>query len=94
MPEAPMPGEPSAIGAALRALDRTFTEQLNRGDVQGLAEAYYVEDADVLPPNAPPSTWPRSNPRALAGIAGRRRCRRSPSHGKGQSRWTPGLWSR
>jgi ketosteroid isomerase-like protein len=49
-----MPGEPSAIGAALRALDWIFTERLNRGDVAGLVEAYYAVDTDVLPPNAPP----------------------------------------
>ncbi len=39
--------------AAVRALDETFAHRANAGEVDQLVAAYYANDAQVLPPNAP-----------------------------------------
>jgi len=37
----------------LRALDAEFVRLANAGDAKALVEAFYAEDAQLLPPNAP-----------------------------------------
>ncbi|MFB3826759.1 MAG: DUF4440 domain-containing protein [Bryobacteraceae bacterium] len=38
---------------AIRAMDEEFVRNVNSGDVEALVSAFYAEDAELLPPNAP-----------------------------------------
>jgi len=38
---------------AIRALDEEFVRNANSGNVEALVSAFYAEDAQLLPPNAP-----------------------------------------
>ena len=37
----------------LRAMDKDFMRHANAGDAEALVAAFYAEDAELLPPNAP-----------------------------------------
>lgn len=41
------------VESALRALDDEFMRHANRKDPVGLVQAFYTDDATLLPPNAP-----------------------------------------
>jgi ketosteroid isomerase-like protein len=43
----------SGAAAAIQALEAEFKRHANAGDAAALAEAFYAEDAQLLPPNAP-----------------------------------------
>ena len=43
----------SDAAAAIRTLDEEFTRNANAGDAERLAEAFYSDDAYLLPPNHP-----------------------------------------
>lgn len=49
---------------AIRAMDEEFVRHANSGDADALVSAFYAEDAELLPPNAP----------AMAGQAAIRQC--------------------
>ena len=44
------------VSRAIRALEEEFARHANARDTASLTEAYYAEEARILPPNAPPAT--------------------------------------
>lgn len=46
----------SNVNAEIQKLEREFERHAANKDIPGLVEAFYAEDATLLPPNNPPAT--------------------------------------
>jgi ketosteroid isomerase-like protein len=53
---------------AIRALSEAFVRHFNAGDADQLVQAFYAEDARLLPPNHPTITGPSQIREALRGL--------------------------